>query len=84
MLYAVSGRCLYRWLDGVWVAGGCTPDGEGGACDGTPCGEGDASVCAPDGEGGASVVGDSAKTACCDNVPLARYFQHLPYFTPLH
>ena len=28
------------------------------------------------GEGGASVVGDSAKTACCDNVPLARYFHH--------
>ena len=43
----------YRWLDGVWVAGGCAPDGEGGACDGTPCGEGGASVCAPDGEGGA-------------------------------
>ena len=32
------------------------------------------------GEGGASVVGDSAKTACCDNVPLARYFQHFTLF----
>jgi len=102
----------------VWVAGGCAPDGEGGACDSTPCGEGGASVCAPDGEGGAggapcgdwrgqrerrrtlwraggasvaragapdgeggaSVVGDSAETACCDNVPLARYFQHFTLF----
>ena len=34
------------------------------------------------GEGGASVVGDSAKTACCDNVPLARYFHHF-YAIPM-